>query len=639
MASRQTIRNWKPLAVVGLCGLLCASPPRAAAENVWPWGSPLTIQAEDFDSRPIGFRIPNLPHFPSYVPGWDINERGCITHWVQFESNASEPEISVKFTVVARGLIRQPDPDEDPVIPVVAVLVDQRREAFFEAESEVGNDDPPWVSYSAVIPVRPGTRQIGIWLSTDRPRLAHLQIDRIEMCAPHDQPVPVDAAAPPDWFAATVPLPYEDDDAVLQAARDNIEQYRKGDFFVKLVDSAGVPFANEQVTFEMEDHYFKWGTAVQFKKPSEEPLEQQYRDWLGMLFNLATTENVFVWRNYEKTEDDPNVDAIEHYVSLCETRGIELTGHPLVMGIWWAVPEWLGPDHDWEDELQNRIARDCSEFVDELKAYVVVNEPLDWKTWPLRTGPGYVEESFQTARAGDPSAPLLINEFNLVHHDYKCDNYYVLIHELLERNAPIDVVGIQHHDGRWDSPMEQWKCYSRLAQLGRPLRVTEFTLATFTDPNEPPSDCEPWREIYGDTQHGQCWTEALQAEYYGDVLTLAFGFPQIEAFSFWGFADNRIWQPGGGLLKLNEDGTDYVMKPSGWAFYDLVYGEWWTPCLNGQTDSDGVVDTTHTEEGFYGLYKITIGSEGSGNQHVVHVWLTPDDHGDEDNPKVIKVLD
>ena len=83
-------------------------------------------------------------------------------------------------------------------------------------------------------------------------------------------------------------------------------------------------------------------------------------------------------------------------------------------------------------------------------------------------------ECFKHARAADPTATLLIN-------DYRNDPPYAkLIDDLIAANngeRPFDVIGLQSHmhDGAWSNE-RVWEVCERFARFGVPLHFTELTI-------------------------------------------------------------------------------------------------------------------------------------------------------------------
>ena len=80
-------------------------------------------------------------------------------------------------------------------------------------------------------------------------------------------------------------------------ANARIEQIRKGDFSVIVKDKDGNVIPNAEVEFDMFEHEFQFGNAVNGKIVNDET----YRTHHEALFNAAVIEHALKWAPYEKT--------------------------------------------------------------------------------------------------------------------------------------------------------------------------------------------------------------------------------------------------------------------------------------------------------------------------------------------------
>jgi len=79
-----------------------------------------------------------------------------------------------------------------------------------------------------------------------------------------------------------------------------------------------------------------------------------------------------------------------------------------------------------------------------------------------------------------------------------------------------------------------------------------------------------------------------------DFLTVTFSHSSTDGFLMWGFWDGNHWFENAPMFNL-----DWSIKPSGQAFLDLVFDEWWTDETH-QTDAAGQA----TVRGFKGRYEL-----------------------------------
>ena len=149
-------------------------------------------------------------------------------------------------------------------------------------------------------------------------------------------------------------------------------------------------------------------------------------------------------------------------------------------------PAWLTElPVDEVRELQlARIRREVGDFAGLIDAWDVVNEAGDHAGLQaerngitrLAQEVGRVElirMMFEAARATNPGATLLLNDFDL------SADYERVIEESLEAGVRIDAIGIQSHmhQGWWGVERTQ-EVLERFARFGLPLHLTETTLVS-----------------------------------------------------------------------------------------------------------------------------------------------------------------
>ncbi len=91
----------------------------------------------------------------------------------------------------------------------------------------------------------------------------------------------------------------------------------------------------------------------------------------------------------------------------------------------------------------------------------------------------------------------------------------------------------------------------------------------------------------------------LGADFFRDFLTVTFAHPHTEAFLSWGFWDGAHFRESAPFFR-----RDWSVKPSGQAFFDLVYNDWWTE-ETITTDANGRA----TVRGFKGDYLLEVSGE------------------------------
>lgn len=171
--------------------------------------------------------------------------------------------------------------------------------------------------------------------------------------------------------------------------------------------------------------------------------------------------------------------------------GMAFRGHTLV----WhkANPAWLedelsSPRHD--QRFTGYIAEVMRHYRGQMHSWDVVNEAIDPESgradnlretvWLKRFGPTYISDAFHAARAADPSALLVYNDWGCEGAGLKHDRFRAATLAFLEtakaRRVPIDAYGMQGHLQAFGPQLEQRKLHDfleRLGSLGLRVLVTE----------------------------------------------------------------------------------------------------------------------------------------------------------------------
>ena len=408
---------------------------------------------------------------------------------------------------------------------------------------------------------------------------------------------------------------------LMKQANENIENFRKGDAWVRFRTDDGEPLKNAKVEIIQTDHDFLFGCII-FDLIEDESIyrESLFKQRFKDLFNLAVFP--FYWPGYERTQGMPGWEDRIETIEWCQANGITTKGHPLVWACRSGVPEWLrGYSIEETEELSKaRVMSITRGFERKIDIWDVVNEPVNVKTWknkltnmddpndwgvadPIPDIADYVEDALNWAYTGNPSATLIINEYNTIARMDTRERFSLLLKELEKRNAPISGIGIQAHEPRqeWYPPEEVWKTFDLYAQFGHPIHITEL---------HPQSG---GREITGGWRTGT-WNLETQREFTEQFVRLCFGHPAVASINWWGFSDRNIWLPGGGLVD-----EEYEPKPVYNMLFDLIHREWKTHFTMHLDDIGNI-----TFRGFYGTYDIKV-TTANGRVYVYPVHLRKDE--------------
>jgi endo-1,4-beta-xylanase len=369
-------------------------------------------------------------------------------------------------------------------------------------------------------------------------------------------------------------------------------QHRIGEVALTVVGPDGLPFADEIVTIEQRRHAFAFGN-IAFDLDGMEDADL----WLN-LFNTATLP--FYWGRYEPERGRPDADRLAASARWLAERGVTVKGHPLV---WHTVqPAWLLdlPLDEIEELLRARVRDAVAGFAGLIDVWDAINEAVimpvfengDNAITRLAHARGriyMVRLAFEEARAANPAATLVLNDFDLS-SAYEC-----LIEGVLEAGIAVDAIGLQTHMHQgYRGEDEIGRMLDRFARYGLPLHLTETSLVSG---HLMPPEIEDLNDYqipdWPTTPEG----EARQAEEIVRHYRSLVAHPSVQSINYWGLTDRDAWL-GAPIGLVRSDG---MPKPAYSALEELIKGEWWLPPTEMRTDADGRVPV----RGFFGDYQVS----------------------------------
>jgi GH35 family endo-1,4-beta-xylanase len=275
------------------------------------------------------------------------------------------------------------------------------------------------------------------------------------------------------------------------------------------------------VTVAQRSHAFKFGCTgfdqIELANgwldgASTERNERVAADWLE-LYNFATLP--FYWGRFEPIRGRPDTARLLAAARWFVDRGVVVKGHPLC---WHSVSaDWLLDlaDEEIVDAQLARIRRDVADFAGLIDTWDVINEVVIMPVFAKYDNGisrmsralgrvGIVKATFEAARAANPDATLLLNDFDL------SADYEHLIEDCLEAGIRIDALGLQSHmhQGYWGEARTE-DVLGRFSRFGLPIHFTENTLVSgrlmppeIVDLNDYQVGARPTRSS---ATTGRCW--------------------------------------------------------------------------------------------------------------------------------------
>jgi endo-1,4-beta-xylanase len=372
----------------------------------------------------------------------------------------------------------------------------------------------------------------------------------------------------------------EPDAAWRSDAAARIEEHRKGNLTVTVLDDQGRPVPDAAVEVEMTRHAFQFSSVINIPRyVSDGPGIDTYRRKVRELFNATGNENALKWPVWERSGGPYRRDDTLTVLRQFREEGFHVRGHVMVWPGWRWLPSSIQNLRDTPG--QDRIPQLVLDHIREIGAatrdvvheWDVLNEPRSNHDLMDLFGRDIMIDWFKAAREVLPAHDLYINDYAILNtppgsHNHRI--YQETIRFLLDGGAPVTGIGFQGHLGsHLPNPAQVFQTLEDFAALGLKMRITEFDI-----------------DIHD---------EEAQARYTRDFMTVMFSHPAVVGFQMWGFWEGSHWRPNGAMYRRN-----WEPKPNALAYRDLVLREWWTKeSATTGPSGDCVV------RGFLGDYRVT----------------------------------
>ena len=333
---------------------------------------------------------------------------------------------------------------------------------------------------------------------------------------------------------------------------------------------------------------FTVGVALGGKVPDDYSTAE--RDLILQQFGSVTPENCMKMTELQPREGEFHFERADALVNFAQRHRLQVVGHTLIWAKDERTPAWVFRDGDKPasrelvlERLRTHVRTIVSRYRGRIHSWDVVNEALDdgepdlrSSKWLSIVGPEFIAEAFAAARAADPDALLVYNDYN-VEQPRKREKLLWLIRKLRAKNVPIGAIGIQGH---WEVDRIPFRDIEALIgttkESGLKLMVSELDLGVvprgrwWADGGKHRAEMAKTNPLAGG-----CPPELLkrQAEQYAALFRL-FGkhSDSIGRVTFWNLHDGRSW-----LNNFPWKHAEYPLlfdrnatpKPAFWAVLDV----------------------------------------------------------------------
>ncbi len=271
--------------------------------------------------------------------------------------------------------------------------------------------------------------------------------------------------------------------------------------------------------------------------------EKPYSDILTSQFDFGLADNTPNWfftdGGLRPTEKTYNYKQMDEVMAFSRTNAMPVQAHHFVWGEEKWLPTWLKESNYSKEQLMSlmheHIQTVGSHYSGQVREWTVVNEAFtrgqhqfglnDW--WADHTGGNkdYIDQAFIWARAADPNAKLILNDFNNEGENSVSDEMYYYIKGAKERGVPIDGIGMQMHIDGTHPPTkdEVISNMQRFAGLGVDVYVTEFDV----NMNDLKTDGKSKDQIEGNI--------------YYEMMRACIESKVCHSFAFLGITDKETW--------------------------------------------------------------------------------------------------
>jgi endo-1,4-beta-xylanase len=290
-------------------------------------------------------------------------------------------------------------------------------------------------------------------------------------------------------------------------------------------------------------------------------------------FDSVVSGNDMKWSSVEPSEGTFTFGVADQEVAFAQKNHLLMRGHNLVWANGGQTPAWVFLEADGKTPLsasnpadvalltqriQNHIMTEVQHFGTATYVWDVINEPLD-SSQPdclSHTGPfykvlgkSYIDIALQAARQfAPPGTQLFINDFN-TDETPRLNCLIQVVKDLRSRGIPIDGVGHESHNHvNFPSPDAIAQAIETFhkALPGMKQQITEFDVSVYQSGD----NTSDFGANGGTVPQSIIAEQGWYLEELFDRLSHLKG--KLDAFTFWGFADDNTWLDGFPIRRLDE---------------------------------------------------------------------------------------
>ncbi len=301
---------------------------------------------------------------------------------------------------------------------------------------------------------------------------------------------------------------------------------------------------------------FKIGVGVGhqvLQQPEDAALIRQH-------FQVLTPENCMKPQSIHPAENQWNFAPADRFAEFARANKLEVVGHCLVWAKDDRTDQWMKVENNKPVSRETLLRRIESHIETVVKRYAevatawdVVNEAIgDGNEGLLRdsvysrsTGIDFIVTAFKAARANDPDALLIYNDYN-EYQPGKRQKLMELLAQLKQKGAPVDAYGMQGHFELGEDSIPQLReTFDALRKLGIKVVVSELDIDVVTRGRWWADNGKHRDELarYDPYKNGlPPEIEQKQIEQYVKLFKLFDEYSDlIERVSFWNLHDGQSW--------------------------------------------------------------------------------------------------